>query len=276
MLVLVAGATGNLGQKLVQSLASRGHQVRGLGCSPEKLELKTRNLLDDFIQYSNYYDIPALDRACEGVDDVICAYGIIPALQLDGQLLLLRAAERAGINRFVADSYIRPIYIFNGVFAETLFSIPEHGHFGLDDSNIWDSNHDRIKIWGTGHEPFYWTTERDAAEFTAEIVQRDDAEKGGFWNVCSGTHSLTQTARLYEQVRNKKVTVQMMGTVEQLREISMEARAKGNMRHYETYIGWSYQYHSISGTWIFNGLDNDKLNVQTTSLEAFLKHHPEL
>ncbi|KAB2571129.1 hypothetical protein BFW01_g7409 [Lasiodiplodia theobromae] len=306
MLILIAGVTGNLGQKLVHSLASRGHQVRGLGRSPEKLALETRNLLESFVQYSTYYDIPALDRACDGVDAVICAYGMIPVLQLDGQLLLLRAAERAGVKRFVADSWnhdwrdaplghhesydpylsfrrqaelssdIKPIYIFNGVFAETLFSIPDHGHFGFNDSNIWDSDHGRIKIWGTGHQPFYWTTERDAAEFTAEIVQRDDAEQGGFWNVCSGAHSLREIAGLYEQERQKKVTIQVMGTVGELRERSLKERAQGDKRHFETYIGWSYQYHAIGGTWIFHKLDNDKLNVQPTSLAAFLKEHPEL
>ncbi|KAK7178440.1 hypothetical protein PSPO01_15513 [Paraphaeosphaeria sporulosa] len=306
MLVLIAGVTGNLGQKLVYSLSTRGHQVRGLGRSPEKLAAETHDLLESFVQYSNYYDVAALDRACAGVDAVICAYGMIPVLQLDGQLLLLRAAERAGIKRFVADSWthdwrnaplghhesydpylsfrhqtelssnIKPVYMFTGVFAETLFSIPNHGHFGVDGSNIWDMNHERIKIWGTGHEPFYWTTENDAAEFTAEIIQRDDAERGGIWNVCSGTHSLTETARLYEKERNKKVIVQMMGTVEQLREVSSKAREQGEMRRYEAYIGWSYQFHAIGGTWIFNKLDNDKLNVQPTSMEAFLKEHPEL
>ncbi|EMT69352.1 hypothetical protein FOC4_h10016918, partial [Fusarium odoratissimum] len=37
MLVLVAGATGNLGQKLIDSLYSRGHQVRGPGRNPHKI-----------------------------------------------------------------------------------------------------------------------------------------------------------------------------------------------------------------------------------------------
>lgn len=219
----------------------------------------------------------------------------------------MRAAERAGIKRFVAGSWnhdwrhaplgyhesydpylsfrhqaelsseIKPLYIFNGAFVGTLFSIPNHGHFGAEDSsNIWDMNHERIRIWGTGHETFYWTTEKDAAEFTSEIVQHEDTEEGGFWNVYSGAHSLTETARRYEKERNRKVIIQMIGTIEQLGERLKKAREEGDKRKYETYIGWSYQYHAICGTWIFNKLDNDKLNVQPTFMKDFLKEHPEL
>lgn len=45
----------------------------------------------------NHYDIAALERAVDGVDAVVCAYAGLPELALEGQLLLLRAAERAGV-----------------------------------------------------------------------------------------------------------------------------------------------------------------------------------
>jgi hypothetical protein len=53
--------------------------------------------LEMFVESNNYYDTSALEQACQGVDAVICAYGGLPELALDGQLLLLRACERAGI-----------------------------------------------------------------------------------------------------------------------------------------------------------------------------------
>lgn len=97
MLILIAGVTGNIGQHAARSGLHHGHQVRGLGRSPDKLNPKIRSELESFVISSTYYDIAALDRAVTGVDAVICAYSGLPELALDGQLLLLRAAERAGV-----------------------------------------------------------------------------------------------------------------------------------------------------------------------------------
>jgi nucleoside-diphosphate-sugar epimerase len=105
MLVLVAGVTGNMGQKLVTSLKTRGHQVRGLGRSSCKLQPEVTSSLEKFVEFSGFDDIPALNTACSGVDAVICAYGMDPSIQLEGQLLLLRATERAGVKIFVAQSW---------------------------------------------------------------------------------------------------------------------------------------------------------------------------
>ena len=56
-----------------------------------------RSGLESFVESKAYYDVPALEQAVRDVDAVICAYGGLPELALDGQLLLLRAAERAGV-----------------------------------------------------------------------------------------------------------------------------------------------------------------------------------
>src|SRR5690349_11238420 len=83
MLVLIAGITGNMGQKLTTSLLSHGHHVRGLGRSPSKLPSSLSTQLESFIQSTAYHDIPALDKACTGVDAVICAYSGTPELLLE-------------------------------------------------------------------------------------------------------------------------------------------------------------------------------------------------
>jgi len=97
MLILIAGITGNIGQKTALAGISSGHQIRGLGRSPQKLHSSISSNLESFVSSQNYYDISALEKAVQGVDAVICAYAGLPELVLDGQLLLLRAAERAGI-----------------------------------------------------------------------------------------------------------------------------------------------------------------------------------
>lgn len=300
MLVLVAGVTGNIGQKLVQSLTLRGHQVRGLGRNASKLSQHTAAQLERFETSSSYYDIQALNCACQGVDAVICAYGMDPRLQLEGQLLLLRAAERAGIKTFVAASWngdwsklelgkheaydayvsfkhqvemtseIKPIYMYTGIFAETLFSVSGHGHIGPDMPLAWNQQAKSFSIWGTGHTIWYLTTEQDAAEFTAEVIQRDDAAQGGFWNVCSGAHSLRQVAQVYEQERGVKVTLDFRGSIDDLRAYALSARSNGDKRNYHLYTGLFYQLYASDGTLNFPKLDNDKLPITPTSLTEFL------
>jgi uncharacterized protein YbjT (DUF2867 family) len=93
MLILIPGITGNIGQHLVASLKSRGHQVRGAGREASKLSRPHHAKLESFIEIKTYHDTSALDKACHGVDGIICAYTGTPEMLLDAQLLLLRAAE---------------------------------------------------------------------------------------------------------------------------------------------------------------------------------------
>lgn len=306
MLVLISGGTGNLGQKLVDSILSRGHQVRIVARSPSKMDPSRLERLESFVESSSYYDIPALDRACSGVDAIICAYTGLPELQLEGQLFLLRAAERAGVNRFMGaawnydwrdmslgahesyDAYIsfrnhvektssiRPIYLFTGVLAEVFFSVPGHGDFSPQNHGVWDPEKKRMEIWGTGDETWHWTTEKDSAELSAEIILREDASEGGFWTVCSGTNTLKEIASTYQSAKSTKVQIEYMGTVEDLRVRALEARAKGSRSNFWSYIGWFYQLYTVDGTWKLGALDNWKLNVQTTSLREFLENNPSI
>ncbi|KAJ3536455.1 hypothetical protein NM208_g6703 [Fusarium decemcellulare] len=229
-----------------------------------------------------------------------------PRLQLDGQLLLLRAAERAGVKIYVAASWngdwsklelgkheaydayvsfrhqvektspIKPIYMFIGIFAETMFSMFGHGHVGPDMPLIWDAETKTMNIWGTGHTTWFWTTETDTAEFTAEVIQRDDAVKGGFWNVCSGAHSLRQVAETYERERGVKVTLNIQGSIDELEAKALDARSKGDKRKYYLYTGLFYQLYASNGALNFHKLDNDRLPVSGTTIEEFLKQNPQI
>ena len=107
MLILIAGITGSLGQSLARVALSRGLSVRGLGRSPGNLSPEISKQLESFVKSDTYHDIPALDRAVSGVDAIINAYSPTPVLDLDGHLLLLRAAERANIKVFIASSWSR-------------------------------------------------------------------------------------------------------------------------------------------------------------------------
>ena len=97
MLILIPGITGNLGHTLAREALERHHEVRGLGRSPSKLDGEIQKLLESFVKTKSYDDVKVIEKACQGVDAIVVAYSGKPELQLDGQLILLRAAERAGI-----------------------------------------------------------------------------------------------------------------------------------------------------------------------------------
>ncbi|KAI1332379.1 hypothetical protein F5Y16DRAFT_357642 [Xylariaceae sp. FL0255] len=188
MLVLVVGASGNIGQKIVNSLLRRGHRVRGLGRSPEKLPSTTLDRLESFVMSKAFWDVPSLEAGCNGVDAVICAYNASPELTVEGQLLLIRAAERAGVRIYVAASWncdwrwqnlgdhdtydayhclrqivaisstIRPHFIITGVLGDVLFSKPGRISFSPENHGVWCPVNKRMEIWGDPTHKWQWTS----------------------------------------------------------------------------------------------------------------------
>ena len=113
-MILVTGATGTVGQALVPRLLERGDEVRVLVRDPRKLgrlRVEVRIALGDLIELG---DPRVLRQALRGVDTVIHLAAAIrdqPAAtveELNGLATarLLRAAERAGVRRFVFFSAI--------------------------------------------------------------------------------------------------------------------------------------------------------------------------
>lgn len=305
MLVLIAGVTGNLGSHMIDSFTDRGHQVRGLGRKPSKLSSDRSQKLESFIEVTSTCHLQGIEKACENVDAVVCAYQGHPELVIEGQLVLLRAAERAGIQRFVANTWncdwrnmsigmqesydpilmfqhlakltstTKPIYIFTGVLAEVLFSVPGYGSFSPHNKGVWDPIAKRMEYYGTGEEIWYWTAERDAAEFTAEILQLEENSQGGYCNVYSGAQSLVDIAKTYERVRGQ-VSIERKGTVEDLRVRALEARSKATkLYEYFYYCGLFYQLYTTDGTYAHPYVMNDKICLlKTTSLEELLQQNP--
>ncbi|KAF1984865.1 NAD(P)-binding protein [Aulographum hederae CBS 113979] len=314
MLILIAGITGNLGQHLAHAALSAGHTVRGLGRTPTRLPASISDKLESFVQTASHADIPALDRGCSGADAIVCAYGPLPELALDGQLLLLRAAERAGIKRFHAASWnldwrdlplgkletydpyiafmyqarltsaIKPLYAFIGVLADTFFAVPGAGHLEDEQRGFWVTKPDsrRINAYGSGEEKFDWTTEADAAAFSIALVTSDEAEKGGFWSFRSQAFSLKELKETYEKVRGTEVKWDpnmgpdvMEGIISQMRG---EALEKGALREsWYSYIGLVYAMYMIRGDMNMRKTDNEKFpEVKPTSLEEYFKIKPEL
>lgn len=112
-----------VGQPCAEYAISKGHQVRGMGRDPAKVPASLREKLEGFVTSSGIYDIPALDKAVSGVDAIVCAYGFSPEVVLEGQLLLLRAAERAGVKVSVGSPVIRNAFAASYSNKQILMSV---------------------------------------------------------------------------------------------------------------------------------------------------------
>lgn len=302
MLITIAGATGNIGQCLIHSALSRGHTVRALARNPSKLPADIRDRLESFVELKRYDDVAALDEAVKGVNAVICAYAPVAELQLEGQLLLLRAAERAGVQRYVADSWnydwrtlslgdvecydafiafrahvaisspIRPCYILTGMLTDVFFS----GGFSPANGGIWDKQGRCFEIYGTGDELYQMTSYRDAAEFTVEIIQSDKAVQGGFFPVHSFDISMRDLASRYGAVRGEPVLIKTLGSADDLEKKLVKARAETDAQDYYRNIPALFQLSVLRGKWALKNLvvDNYPASCRQT-LEQFLHDHPE-
>lgn len=172
---------------------------------------------------------------------------------------------------------MKPIWIFTGVLAEVFFSVPGHGDLSPKNHGIWDPIAKSMDVWGTGREKFDWTTEADAAKFSIAIIESPEAHRGGFYSVRSGCHSLREIKATYERVRGSGVKVIEKGSVEELEKTALQARLRGSPLTFWEYIGYFYQLVTINGSAALRNLDNDRFhNVDTTSLEEFLRQTPEI
>ncbi|KAK8075534.1 isoflavone reductase like, partial [Apiospora hydei] len=199
MLVLIAGITGTCGQHLARAAMAADHRVRGLTHDSDSLEPGIEERLEGFVKMTHAYDIQALVEACQDVDAVMCAYSWEPQLIVEGQLLLLRAAERAGVKIFHAcswnydqlgdheayDSYImfcnharisstiRPIYGFTGLTPQYTLTHPSAGM----------SEHENLALnyFGNGDEQDI--TAADLAAYSIAAISDPHAADGGLYHV---------------------------------------------------------------------------------------------
>jgi uncharacterized protein YbjT (DUF2867 family) len=111
--VLVAGATGYLGRRIVRELKDRGHHVRALARDSARLE-PVRDAVDEVLT-ADATDPLALAGCCDGVDAVISTVGLVGKagrktcwdVDYGANRNLLEEAGRAGVGTFVYTSVVR-------------------------------------------------------------------------------------------------------------------------------------------------------------------------
>ncbi|KAL2827162.1 hypothetical protein BDW59DRAFT_160447 [Aspergillus cavernicola] len=293
MLILIVGITGALGRHLALAAFARNYTVRGLGRSPKSLAPDIESRLESFIELQSYYDMATMERACYGVDAIICALRSTPELELDAQILLLRAAEKAGVKTFVASTWnndwtriqfgdwehydahisfkrladmtsqINPVYLFIGTFAEYLY---EFTCFPLQDKE--DNSGKELTYWENPDMELDWTSMRDGSEFTLEILNKESVKQGegGCFSFRSGVTSPKDLALTYEKVKKIKVELVCGGSETELEALAVASRKDTAIKDYFIYAIYFYHLFILRRSWSLVNLE-DLPEIRRTSLE---------
>ena len=195
-MILVTGATGVVGTALIPELLQRGHVVRAMVREPRRLGAQRVNVQ---IALADLGDPHGLRHALRGVKAVVHLGATIrdqPPRRLEevnglGTVRLLRAAEKAGVERFVffsamgATSFQRTRFFRSKALAEAAVAEAEIPSTIIAPSIVYDP-HDHWTTWlrrlalfpvlpisGNGRAPYQPIWARDVARATAAALERD-------------------------------------------------------------------------------------------------------
>lgn len=230
-----------------------------------------------------------LTRAMEEVDVLVSTvYGDAEAI-VDGQVNLVRAAEKAGVPRWIPSDFslamdrldygdndlvdlrkkagdltrgstVAATPILIGAFLEVL-NMPWY--------NWIDWEHGTFDYWGDGDQPVDFSTYADTAEWTAEAAL-DPSAAGRTVRVAGDVLTLKELHQAMERGSGRRLEARHLGSTDDLRaEI---AHRKATATDPMEYVLLQYTWAMASGKGKLDPLDNHRYpGVKPTSAEEFFR-----
>ena len=276
-LILVAGATGNLGGRIIHQLIDRGASVRALvrsSSSQSAIDELTRLGVD--LVETELTDLAGLTAACQGVTCVVSALQGLHDVIIDAQTVLLQAAVAAGVPRFIPSDFcsdyinlsagenrnfdlrrafkkvidqapIRATSIFNGAFAEILtYNAP-----------LLDRQKKMVGYWGDPDWAIDFTTMDNTAAFTAAAAMDESTPR--LLQIASFQISPNQLVTLTAEVMGEAFTLVRMGSLEDISAYNKQQRAADPAGENQLYPAWQQsQYMQSMFSVQFDHLDNER------------------
>lgn len=189
-IILVAGATGNLGLRIVKSLVQHNAEVRVIvRLNSDIKKIKILKNLGVKIYTVKHWNLEELQTSCLNVSCVVSCLAGLREVVIDAQKILLDAAIMAGVPRFIPSDYsldftkflygenrnldlrrefheyldktsISATSIFNGAFSELL----------INEMPMILFKQKFIIYWGHANYRLGFTTIDNTAEYTAKVA----------------------------------------------------------------------------------------------------------
>lgn len=289
--ILVAGGSGNLGEKIIHALVDKGAEVHAIVRSTTAIEkVKKLEKMGVKVLQVKMNDIQELSHACKDMSCVVSALQGLRDVVVDTQKVLLDGAIAAGVSHFIPSDFsldftrlqagrnrnfdlrrefhqylekapISATSIFNGAFAEILsYNIP-----------ILDMKKKTVGYWGDSPDwRLDFTTIQDTAAFTAAVALDPSAPR--ILNIASFQISPRELSELATEVTHSPFSLVPMGSLDKFAEYNQRERAANPAGENELYPKWqSGQYMHDMFSVQNNALDNTRYSdLKWTSGKHFI------
>jgi nucleoside-diphosphate-sugar epimerase len=277
-IIVLAGATGNLGGRIARAILERGANVRAVvrhNSDPDKVEeLRKRGAV---IAKVDFNSVSELTGACMGGSCVISALCGLRDVIVETQTLLLNAAVKAGVPRFIPSDYsidftklppgtnrnldlrrefhkrldktpIAATSILNGMFTDLLTGEAPFILFKLK----------RVVCWEDADQQMDLTTMDDTAEFIAAAAL--DSSTPRFLRIAGDQISARGLVEVVSEVTGENFRLFRPGGLKRLATLIKIARAvlPKSSAVYPPWQGMQYMHNMFSGLAKLEPLDNDR------------------
>ncbi|TDN44860.1 uncharacterized protein YbjT (DUF2867 family) [Curtobacterium flaccumfaciens] len=293
--VLVAGATGDLGGRIVRALRQHDTSVRVLtrtAGSPAAERLAAEDGVE--VVRADYGDHAGLVSALAGVEVVVSAVSGTRAVIVDAQRALLAAAVEAGVARFIPSDYaadyrsitpgtnrnfelrrefaadvdaapIRATSILNGAFTDMLT--------GQAPLILFDRQ--RVLYWSSPDQVLDFTTKDDVARTTALVALDPAAPR--VVEVAGDRVTSRSIADTLSRLTGTPFRLQWAGTVGTLSAMARVGRRlskAGDDEPFPAWQGMQYFVSMFSGEAELHHVDDDRYGpYEWTSVQDVLAAH---
>ena len=289
--IIVVGATGNLGGKIVNALLAKGAVVKAI------VRLQTdANKVKDLEQKGvqvvrvNTGNVSELTKQFVGAHCVVSALAGLRETIVDAQKILLDAVVEAKVPRFIPSDYssdftnlkegqnrnldlrrefhqylakapVRATTIFNGAFIDMLTK---------EMPLIMFKQH-KILCWGNPNQIMEFTTTYNVAEFTAAAAMDDSTPR--YLRIAGDRLSCNDFVKLLTELTGKTYKLFRPGGIGLLNAMIALTKffSPSKTELYPAWQGMQYMRDMMEGRIIFQKYDNDRYpNTKWTTVKEFL------
>ncbi len=279
--IVLAGAGGDLGQRIAKALVAAGADVRALvrpGLSTSKRSAMAS--VGASPVEAAYDDTASLRQACDGAACVVSALNGLGPVIIDAQSRLLHAAVAAGVPRFIPSDYsldftrtrpgdnrnmdlrrafmqridaapIRATSVLNGAFADLL----------TGDAPIILHRPKRVLYWGSADQTLDFTTKEDVARYVALAALDEGAPR--FLRIAGDVVTARSLAAMMTMLSGRRFGLWRAGGIGRLSALIAIVRTltPRSDAPFPAWQGMQYLRDMSSGRGKLTALDNDRYGV---------------
>ena len=292
-IIILAGASGDLGLRIARCLIGRGGFVRALVRKGSKSggAITTLQSLGASVIEVDYNEPEELAKTCAGGSCVVSALSGLEDVITGTQIRLLEAAVKAGVPRFIPSDYsidftrlprgsnrnldlrrefhehlerapIAATTIFNGMFADLLT-----GEAPLVQPAIR-----RVIYWGSADQPLDFTTIDNTADFTAAAAL--DPHTPRFLRIAGEVMTIRGLKDAASKAMGHEFRLLRVGGLPVLAFMIKFSRRFFPQKNevFPAWQGMQYMHNMLTGLPKLEPLDNDRYaGIRWTSVEEMLR-----